>query len=113
MRWGPPPGALGAVTGAIAIGTAATSILTTTIISIRTTISTVTSTARDKGIGNITRSIAEMRRMAIGELRTSSAAMRVNSRAAVLAVVEAPAVRAELAELAAQGAREALAVPVV
>jgi len=54
-----------------------------------------------------------MRRMAIGELRTSSAAMRVNSRAAVLAVVEAPAVRAELAELAAQGAREALAVPAV
>jgi hypothetical protein len=39
--------------------------------------------------------------------------MRVNSRAAVLAVVEAPVVRVELAELAAQGAREALAVPVV
>ena len=113
MRWGPPLGAPGVVTGAIAIGTAATSILTTTIISIRTTISTVTSTARDKGIGNITRSIAEMRRMATGELRTSSAAMRVNSQAAVLAVVVAPVVRAELAELAAQGAREALAVPVV
>jgi len=51
--------------------------------------------------------------MATGELRTSSAAMRVNNRAAVLAVVVAPVVRAELAELAAQGAREALAVPVV
>ena len=33
--------------------------------------------------------------------------------AAVLAVAAAPVVRAELAELAAQGAREALAVPVV
>jgi len=54
-----------------------------------------------------------MRRMVIGELRTSSAAMRVNSRAAVRAVVVAPVVRVELAELAAQGAREALAVPVV
>ena len=113
MRSVPPLGARGVVTGAIAIGTAATSILTTTIISIRTTISTVTSTARDKGIGNITRSIAEMRRMATGELRTSSAAMRVNSRAAVRAVVVAPVVRVELAELAAQGAREALAVPAV
>ena len=101
------------VTGAIAIGTAATSISTTTIISIRTTISTVTSTARDKGIGNITRSIAEMRHMVTGELRTSSAATRVNSRAAGLAVAVAPVVRAELAELAAQGAREALAVPAV
>jgi len=46
--------------------------------------------------------------MAIEELRTSSAAMRVNSRAAVLAIAVAPVVRAELAELAAQGAREAL-----
>jgi hypothetical protein len=39
--------------------------------------------------------------------------MRVSSRVAELAVVEAPVVRAELAELAAQVAREALAVPVV
>jgi hypothetical protein len=39
--------------------------------------------------------------------------MRVNSRAGVLAVAEAPVVRAELAALAAQDAREALAVPVV
>jgi len=39
--------------------------------------------------------------------------MRVSNRAAVLAVVVAPVVRAELAALAAQGAREALAVPVV
>jgi hypothetical protein len=51
--------------------------------------------------------------MVIGELRTSSAAMRVNSRVAVLAVAVAPVVRAELAELAAQGAREALAEPAV
>jgi len=51
--------------------------------------------------------------MVIEELRTNSAAMRDNNRAAVLAVAVAPVVRAELAELAAQGAREALAVPVV
>ena len=113
MRWVLPHGALGAATGAIAIGTVATLRSTTIIITIRTTISIVTSTARDKVIGSTIRNTAEMLRMATGELRTSSAAMRVNSRAAVLAVAVAPVVRAELAELAAQGAREALAVPVV
>lgn len=49
----------------------------------------------------------------IEELRTSSVAMRVSSRAAELAVAVAPgepAVRVELAELAAQAAQEALAV---
>ena len=106
MRWAPPLGALGGDTGAIAIGTAATSILTTTIISIRTTISTVTLTARDKGIGNITRSIAEMRLTAIEARPTNLVAMRVSSPETATDQV-APA------ELAAQDAREALAVPVV
>jgi hypothetical protein len=65
-------------------------------------------------VGSITRNIAEMRRMAIEEPRTSSVAMRVSSRAVAgeLAVVVAPVVRVELAELeepAAQVAQEVLA----
>jgi hypothetical protein len=104
-----PLGALGVATGDLAIGMVATWKSTTITTTIRTTISTVTSIGRDKVIGSTTRNIAEMRPMAIEELRTSSAAMHVSSRAAVLAVVVAPGVRGELA---AQGAQEALAVPV-
>jgi len=113
LRWGLQLGALGVAIGEIAIGTVATSTSTTTIIltGITTRTSTVVKLARATG-GSTTRNTAEMRPMAIEELRTNSAAMRVSSRAAVLAVVVAPVVRAELAELAAQGAQEALAVPV-
>jgi len=115
LRWGPLRGAPGAATGATAIGTAATSILTTTIISIRTIISTVTSTARDKGIGSIIRNIAETRRTVIEELRTNSAETRVSNRAVAeeLEVVVAPAVLAGSEEPAAQVAQEALEEPAV
>ena len=63
-------------------------------------------------IGSTIRSIAEMHRMVIEELRTSSAAMHVSSRAVAeeQAVVGAPVVRVELAELAVRVVREALAV---
>jgi hypothetical protein len=50
--------------------------------------------------GSITRNIEEMRRMVIEEPRTSSVAMRVSSRAAELAVVGEPVVRAGLVALA-------------
>ena len=110
-------------TGAIAIGTTATSTSTITIILTGTT--TRTSTGRTSIVvklaratgGSITRNIAEMHRMVIEELRTSSAAMRVSSLAAVLEVVVEPVVRVGLVELAeldvrvAQEALEALAVP--
>src|SRR5262245_46955973 len=79
------------------------------IITTRTTILTVTSIARDKGIGSIIRNIGEMRRMVIGEPRTSSVAMRVSSRVAELAVVAEPAVRVGLVEQVAQADQEALA----
>jgi hypothetical protein len=97
-------------TGEIAIGTVATSTSTTTIIltGITTRTSTVVKLGKATG-GNTTRNTAEMRPMAIEEPRTSSVAMRGSSRAAELAVVVAPGV---WAELAAQGAQEALAVPV-
>ena len=105
MRWEPPLGALGAATGAIAIGTAATSTLTTTIISIRIIISTATSAAKGKVTGNTIRNIAEMHPMVIEEPRTSSVAMRVSSRAAELAIARGapaePVVRVGLVELAA------------
>jgi len=107
----PPPGVLGAATGEIATGTVATLRSTTTIITTRTTISTVTSIAKAKVIGSIIRNTAEMRRMVTGELRTSSVAMRVSSRAdvAVLAAGAEPVVQVGLVELAAQVDQEALA----
>ena len=67
MRWVPPLGALGAATGAIAIGTVATLRSTTIIITIRTTISTATSAARDRVIGSTIRNTAEMLRMETGK----------------------------------------------
>jgi hypothetical protein len=70
----PPPGALGAATGAIAIGTVATLRSTTIIITIRTTISTATSAARDRVIGSTTRNTGEMHPMGTGKQRISTAA---------------------------------------
>ena len=65
-------------------------------------------------IGNIIRSTAEMRLTATEERRTNSVAMRAsNPAAAALAIAVGPAVRVELAELAARDAQEALAVPAV
>src|ERR1041385_3151123 len=80
LRWAPPLGAHGAVTGVIAIGTAATSTLTTTTISIRTTISIETSiAAREITIGNTTRNTEGMRLTAIEARPTNLGAMRVSS----------------------------------
>ena len=74
MRWVLPLGALGAATGAIAIGTVATLRSTTIIITIRTTISTAMSAARDRVIGSTIRNTAEMHPMVIGKQRISTAA---------------------------------------
>jgi hypothetical protein len=74
LRWVPPLGALGAATGAIAIGTAEMSTSTTIIISIATTTSTATSAARDKVIGSTIRNTAETLPMGTGKQRTSSGA---------------------------------------
>jgi hypothetical protein len=71
LRSVPPLGALGAATGAIAIGTAEMSTSTTIIISIATTISTATSAARGKVIGSTTHNTAEMRLTETGKQRTS------------------------------------------
>src|SRR5206468_7751385 len=74
LRWVLPLGALGAATGAIAIGTVATLRSTTIIITIRTTISTATSAARDRVIGSTTRNTAEMHPMGTGKRRISMGA---------------------------------------
>src|SRR5437867_439430 len=74
LRWVLPLGALGAATGAIAIGTVATLRSTTIIITIRTTISTAMSAARDRVIGSTIRNTAEMHPMVIGKQRISTAA---------------------------------------
>src|SRR6266566_8457722 len=74
LRWVLPHGALGAATGAIAIGTVATLRSTTIIITIRTTISTATSAARDRVIGSTTRNTGEMHPMGTGKQRISTAA---------------------------------------
>src|SRR5206468_5258918 len=74
LRWVLPLGALGAATGAIAIGTVATLRSTTIIITIRTTISTATSAARDRVIGSTIRNTGEMHPMGTGKQRISTAA---------------------------------------
>jgi hypothetical protein len=66
----PPPGVLGAATGAIAIGMAAMSTLTTKIILIAPIILTATSAAK-AGTGSTTRNTVETRRTGIGKQRTS------------------------------------------
>jgi hypothetical protein len=83
LRWVPPRGALGAATGAIAIGTAATSRSTTIIITIATTISTAMSAARGV-IGSTTRNTGETLPMGTGKRRISSAPMRASSLGAEL-----------------------------
>jgi hypothetical protein len=70
LRWVPPPGVLGAATGAIAIGMAAMSTLTTKIILIAPIILTATSAAK-AGTGSTTRNTVETRRTGIGKQRTS------------------------------------------
>jgi hypothetical protein len=90
LRWVLPLGALGAATGAIAIGTVATLKSTTIIITIRTTISTATSAARDKVIGSTIRNTAEMPPMAT-EIRP------INTADAVPVVPLVPDGPAELA----------------
>jgi hypothetical protein len=92
----PPPGALGAAIGAIAIGTAATSTSTTTTISIGTTILIGISVAREEVNGSTMRSTGEMPLMGIGKPRISLAvrlAARVAGRRVLgleLALVVAP-----------------------
>ena len=95
-RWVPQLGAVGAATGAIAIGAAATLTSTIIIISIATTISTATTSteARDKVIGNTTRNTAAMLLMVTGGLPISLAetnAARVEEeRVLAIAPVAAP-----------------------
>jgi len=72
LRWVPLLGALGAATGAIAIGMVATSTSTTKIISIATTISTATSVAK-AATGSTIRNTGEMRPMGTGKRRINSA----------------------------------------
>jgi hypothetical protein len=100
-------------TGAIAIGTVATLRSTTIIITIRTTISTATSAARDKVIGNTTRSTGEMLLMAIEEQRIDLAATLANSQEAAIvpAVVPELAERVALVVLESPAERVALVVP--
>jgi hypothetical protein len=81
LRWVPPPGALGAAIGAIAIGTAATSTSTTTTISIGTTILIGISVAREEVNGSTMRSTGEMPLMGIGKPRISLA-VRLAARVA-------------------------------
>ena len=85
-------GALGAATGAIAIGTAEMSTSTTIIISIATTTSTAMSAARDKVIGSTIHNTAEMLPTATGKQRTS---LVVRVRVELVAPV-VPAVRVAL-----------------
>jgi Protein of unknown function (DUF2950) len=96
LRWVPPPGALGAAIGAIAIGTAATSTSTTTTISIGTTILIGISVAKEEVNGSTMRSTGGMRLMGIGRRRISlgvQLAARVAGRRVLgpeLALVVAP-----------------------
>ena len=92
MRWVPPLGALGAATGAIAIGTAEMSTSTTIIISIATTISTATSAAKGKVIGSTIHNTAEMHPMGTGKQQIS---LVVRVRVELVAPV-VPAVRVAL-----------------
>src|SRR6266436_9039077 len=72
LRWVPLLGALGAATGAIAIGTAATSTSITTIISIGTTIRTSIGVKLARATtGSTTRSTGEMLPMGTGKRRIS------------------------------------------
>ena len=106
-------GALGAATGAIAIGTVATLRSITIIITIRTTISTATSTARDKVIGSTIRNTAEMPRMAT-EIRPINLADVAPVVRVALVVPEdpvAPVVRVALVVPEDPVARVALVVP--
>jgi hypothetical protein len=66
LRWVPPLGVLGVVTGVIAIGTVATSRSTTITTSIRTTILTATSIAK-AATGSTTHNTAETLHTAIEE----------------------------------------------
>jgi hypothetical protein len=101
-HWGPPPGALGVVTGAIAIGTAATSTSTTTIISTGTTTRTSTEVKLVRGTdGSTTRNTVATRRTATEEPRTSS----------VVRVLAEPVIAAVPEDLVVPVARAALAVP--
>ena len=114
MRSAPPPGVLGAVIGATAIGTmAATSTLTTTIILIKTTILTATSAAK-AATGSTTRSTEATLLMGTGKRRINSA-VRVRVELVELVVQVAPvalAVRVVLVGLADRVASVALAVRV-
>jgi len=77
----PPPGALGAATGEIAIGTAEMSISTTIIISIVTTISIETSVAK-AATGSTTHNTGEMRLMPTGKRRINLAGRGLAARVA-------------------------------
>ena len=117
MRWVRLPGAaLGAATGAIAIGMVATSTLTTTIILIVTTISTATSIAK-AATGSTTRNTEATLPMATGKRRISSAPMPANSLGAELPIARVasgePVAQEALAELVVRVAQEALAGLVV
>jgi len=81
LRWVPPPGALGAATGEIAIGTAEMSISTTIIISIVTTISIETSVAK-AATGSTTHNTGEMRLMPTGKRRINLAGRGLAARVA-------------------------------
>ncbi len=118
----PPPGALGAAIGAIAIGTAATSTSTTTTISIGTTILIGISVAREEVNGSTMRSTGEMPLMGIGKPRISLAvrlAARVAGRRVLgleLALVVAPELERGLVAAEpehGQAAAELVLVPVV
>jgi len=104
LRWLLPRGALGVVTGAIAIGTAGTSTSITTIISIKTTTLTATTSieVRDKVSGSTIRNTAAMLPTVTGEQQISLAETNA-ARAEEDRAEEGPVVSAELvvqAELA-------------
>jgi hypothetical protein len=110
LRWVRLPGALGAATGAIAIGTAATSTSITTTILTGTPTEPLTGTSiavlvLAKAIGgSTTRNIAGMHLMGTGKRRISSGVRVLVAQAAlVIARVGSgePVVRAGLVELAA------------
>jgi hypothetical protein len=91
----PPLGALGAATGAIAIGTAATSTSITTIISTGTSTRTPTGTLTEVKLakatnGSITRSTEETLRTAIEEQRINLAATIANSQEAAIVQAAVP-----------------------